>query len=799
MEMLDANTILQIERVLKENSKRGVLKTKEILKIIKAKGFYSCFYYDAVNNISTEDYQLFLSSVVGTERQIKHEGESVDYRDTSIAHALAEKTPVIQIKNDHKQTEQLKKHTDLLEVTDKNRVHVPIYYEEMFIGALSCSWNGDITLCEEQLSFFIIIGSMISRYWQVSNEILANKILKELQKSILNCTGQTKLDIVLERVGLLIRDALNVKVVSLFHYDWYSSRLTKIQECHSALVSGVSLNESYESGCFLTGKAWEDSSYRHIVDFNEFLCAYKQHVCIDSLNHHSDLIGNIKTILYSSFGTKSNYFLRLMNRDDRPNFPLFSSHKIILKFISNHIDELVNEIIDENRVFRLQQVAKTAISNITSLDITIAETKSALINECVGDLGVMAYSQKDIHFTHKYFTNAIYKKSISQFCTWENDRFYRDCINVKGITSLKIGDYEERTKENHLVNILFLNKINFVVIVPFSSIRINGFLLIPSPENTRGTTKSFLNRLPKFHLESLTAYAGLIGGCVESADSHLTSDNARRLIGQIGHEIQGPVAELGQTAIETIYETFENLNDIDFIDDALRNKIKISLNKNELLATKQMNEIRKLMNIALDMAQETNGSLQVNFEEFDFNVLLQGAARESKRDEYVDYRGVGHKVDIIFNESCMKMNQYIGDEQLIHKVFVNVLRNAIKYSLPRYKGRSIVINVNGIPQSSQYIIHVINWGVPLEENIINKIFNAFERGDSHDRLKARRGMGLGLYIARRFLAAHKGTIFCKQSTPTLDDPRRKNIEGWNTVFEIRLPFGLPRGTFDDQS
>lgn len=799
MENFDATTILKIERILRDNSKRGIFKTKEILSVIYSKGFFSCFYYDAVDNISTNDYQLFLSSVVGTKKQEIHEGSSVDYRDTSISQAVADKIPVIQVKNDSYQSAPLKAHTDLLDVTDKYRVHVPIYYEDLLIGALSCSWKGESTLSEEQISNFALIGSLISRYWKIANGNLANKILEKLKSNIFNGNGQRKIDVVLDDASKLIREALDVSVVSLFHYNWYSSRLTKIHECRSDLIKGLSIEESYESGKFLTGVAWEQTGYRHIVDFDEFLVKFNQHVCAKSFEYHSNLIGDIKTILYSPFGTKSQYFLRLMNRNDRGDFPFFSSHQIVLEHISNRIGELIDDMVNENRMFSLQQVAKTAISNITSLDKTISKTKAALVNECVDDLGVMAFTQKEVHFTHKYFTNEHFKKAISQYCSWENDNFYHDCINAKSIIALRVKDYEEHTKDNHLARCLYINKVSFVLIVPFGSIGIRGFLIITSPELTKGSVRQVLNRLPKFHMESLTAYAGLIGGCVESADSHLTSENARRLIGQIGHEIQGPVSELGQTAIDTIYESLELIDGIDSLDDSVKSKIKMTLNRNELLAANQMSHIRQLMNIAVDMAQESSGVLQVTFDDFNLYDLLLAASKESKRDEYIDYKSTSHRIQIEFNDACKSMINYVGDKSLIHKVFVNVFRNAIKYSLPRYRGKPITIHVNGIPQSGQFIFEVINWGVPLEDNIVDKIFNAFERGDSHDRLKARRGMGLGLYIARRFLVAHKGVIFCQKSKPTLNDPSRRDIEGWQTTFEIRLPFGLPRGIHDDQA
>src|SRR5262249_35477713 len=96
-------------------------------------------------------------------------------------------------------------------------------------------------------------------------------------------------------------------------------------------------------------------------------------------------------------------------------------------------------------------------------------------------------------------------------------------------------------------------------------------------------------------------------------------------------------------------------------------------------------------------------------------------------------------------------------------------------------------------QQALQIVQVENWGLPLPHDQWERIFVRFERGMQPDRYKIRRGLGLGLYISRRILRAHGGGIFVKESVPTLDDPARRDNEGWRTVFEIRIPSTLPKG------
>jgi signal transduction histidine kinase len=93
------------------------------------------------------------------------------------------------------------------------------------------------------------------------------------------------------------------------------------------------------------------------------------------------------------------------------------------------------------------------------------------------------------------------------------------------------------------------------------------------------------------------------------------------------------------------------------------------------------------------------------------------------------------------------------------------------------------------------IIQVENWGIGIPPDRLEEIFEPFVRGDVEDRIKAIRGMGLGLFLGRRIMSAHRGELFCLRSDPTLDDPRRtERLEGFQTIFELRLPVDLKEGT-----
>jgi len=797
LEQLTIKTILSIEEILEKSTIKGKFKPELFLPILKDLGFYTCAYYEAVSNIASEDYELYLSAICCDDNQEKFIGDSVKFQNTSLSRN-GEKKPQLQDARDCYQTEQLKTHTDKLLITDKCRIHIPIFSKNELIGALTCSWKGEVSLSEEDINMFSMLSKILSIHWEQSNENLSDLLFGKIKNTLANKSfEESKVQDILEMATQLVGESFNAEVVALFEYNWYSDRLSKINEWNVFSNHSKYLNEEYQSGQFLTGKAWQNIDYRCIVNFREFKETYKEDINIESLGYHSELLCTITTLLYYPFGSKSKYLFRLINRkNNKVTFPFLHSHTIVLNLVLTNLGILLDDMIDAQRMNHLQNVSKSAISNISFINKTLSSIHKALNIEGVSHLGMMAYAGNDIHFSHKYFSKNEYLKSIQSHCSWEEDKFYKKCIEIENISILKLTDFPEINKINHLLYRLKKDFITCVVIVPFEAYQINGFLIIIPPENTNYSYKLAMGRLPSFHKKSLQTYAGLIAGCIESSNSYLTSENARRLVGQIGHEVASPVAELGQTAIMTSDYAIDVLSLL--AKGAKRSSLKKyqkELDDYAKEADIQMEQIQRLMDVAVDMAQETKGQVSATYKKFNLYKILISASKEASKDGYIDKNGKSREIKFVFNKAAKSMTLYIGDQYLIKKSFVNVFRNAIKYSMPTSSNRyePIIIEILGNPQENMFNLQIINWGNPLKSDKIDIIFNAFERGDPYDKFKARRGMGLGLYIARKFLDVHGGNIFCKDSFPTLDDPSRKNIEGWKTTFELRLPLGLKEG------
>jgi two-component system sensor histidine kinase VicK len=111
-----------------------------------------------------------------------------------------------------------------------------------------------------------------------------------------------------------------------------------------------------------------------------------------------------------------------------------------------------------------------------------------------------------------------------------------------------------------------------------------------------------------------------------------------------------------------------------------------------------------------------------------------------------------------------------ADPDRVEQILVNLLDNAIKYSLP---GGTIVVEV-GDRQPDQVQVQVRDEGIGIPAGELDRIGERFYRADKA-RSRAEGGSGLGLAIARALVQAHGGSLWL--------DSR----EGSGTVVAFTLP------------
>ena len=194
----------------------------------------------------------------------------------------------------------------------------------------------------------------------------------------------------------------------------------------------------------------------------------------------------------------------------------------------------------------------------------------------------------------------------------------------------------------------------------------------------------------------------------------------------ITHELKSPLA-----SINLILDTF----------------IKRSLpqDKIEELSNDALKESTRLDNLfnKILLATRLDQAYQYIYQEINFSAFLKSETEKFQRV----HTDVKIRTDITENIT-LKI-----DENGFLSVINNLLENAVKYNIADPK--EIEIELKLTPQRVVLIIN--DNGIGLESKEFEKIFDQFYRVGPEDT-RTSKGTGLGLYIVRQIVKAHKGKI-----------------------------------------
>ena len=93
-----------------------------------------------------------------------------------------------------------------------------------------------------------------------------------------------------------------------------------------------------------------------------------------------------------------------------------------------------------------------------------------------------------------------------------------------------------------------------------------------------------------------------------------------------------------------------------------------------------------------------------------------------------------------------------GNKEMLNQVWVNLLDNAIKFN-----NKNGMVSINMKREEDNILITIIDTGVGINKEAINKIFDKFYQEDTSH---ATNGNGLGLSIVKKIIELHGGTIQC---------------------------------------
>ena len=126
-------------------------------------------------------------------------------------------------------------------------------------------------------------------------------------------------------------------------------------------------------------------------------------------------------------------------------------------------------------------------------------------------------------------------------------------------------------------------------------------------------------------------------------------------------------------------------------------------------------------------------------------------------------------LDLDFDEHVI-----MADEELLKEAWINLVDNAVKYSVDGGILKIAIADLGGSVEVS-----ISNHGELIPEEKIEKIFRKFYQVDeSHTRI----GSGIGLAIVKRTVELHRGSVDCKSTL----------LDGSDTLAETTFTVTLPK-------
>lgn len=188
--------------------------------------------------------------------------------------------------------------------------------------------------------------------------------------------------------------------------------------------------------------------------------------------------------------------------------------------------------------------------------------------------------------------------------------------------------------------------------------------------------------------------------------------------------------------------------------------------KEMLEKTYQSNErMIHLINDLLNVTRIEEGRFLYNVRKQDVVELTEGAI--SPLQEIAKIRGLV----FVFEKPEGKISDVKIDPEKFSLVLQNLLDNAINYTKP---GGEIKLSIQQLAGKKEILFSVKDSGIGIPKNQQGRVFSKFFRGENAIKSETG-GTGLGLFIAKNIIEAHRGKIWFESE------------EGKGSIFYFTLP------------
>ncbi len=178
-------------------------------------------------------------------------------------------------------------------------------------------------------------------------------------------------------------------------------------------------------------------------------------------------------------------------------------------------------------------------------------------------------------------------------------------------------------------------------------------------------------------------------------------------------------------------------------------------------------QLLSLVENLINIARIEKGGMKINFTPFDISEVAQIAV------DLMSDIAVHKNIKLIFDKPKTEVPRCLGNQYLIGEVIKNLINNAIEYN---HTGGTVMLSFQ--VQPNYLVVHVSDNGKGIPSFALEHLFTKFYRVS--DKLNQdSKGTGLGLFISKAIVEAHKGQIWVN------------TIEGKGSTFSFTIPVSSP--------
>ncbi len=249
----------------------------------------------------------------------------------------------------------------------------------------------------------------------------------------------------------------------------------------------------------------------------------------------------------------------------------------------------------------------------------------------------------------------------------------------------------------------------------------------------------------------------LIANLIRKRRNEAINESKLQFFINISHELRSPLTLL--------VSPLEKLLQGNFDQATQKNLLRMQRNVHRLLG---------LVNQILDIRKIDKGLMKLKYSETEMVGFVQEVF------EVFEEQSARRKINFKFEHPMPELQVWI-DCNNFDKILTNLLSNSFKYTPD---GGEITIflstgtnNQNRFPLRNYMEIKIIDSGIGLDEDKIDKIFDRFYQGSNQDSFTTI-GSGIGLNLTKFLVHLHHGTIVAQN---------RKDKRG--SIFTVSIPLG----------